>query len=256
MRKRKYVELYATSCASAAVTQTSGNGEDIPECPIPQCHNIVSTSQISISGMTNGIDLARIADLCPYTSYDKRRFAAITIRMANPHCTCLLFGSGKLVITGSTSFYSCIVASQNVTKLLRATYPMSSVRILSCVVQNIVAHVEFPPNTTIDLDGIYGRFCECTTYQRSIFPGLVLRPPQSPIVLLIFNSGRIVCTGGRSYDDIYNGFITIYRVLKTFIHQPPPPPPLSPGSVHIDSALPEGALQTKRRRKRAQNTSF
>ena len=206
--------------------------------------------------MTNGIDLARIADLCPYTSYDKRRFAAITIRMANPHCTCLLFGSGKLVITGSTSFYSCIVASQNVTKLLRATYPMSSVRILSCVVQNIVAHVEFPANTTIDLDGIYGRFCECTTYQRSIFPGLVLRPPQSPIVLLIFNSGRIVCTGGRSYDDIYNGFITIYWVLKTFIHQPPPPPPLSPGSVHVDPALPEGALQTKRRRKRAQNTSF
>ena len=72
--------------------------------PIPQCHNIVSTSQIVTSQPT--INLQRLADLFPFTTYDRKRFAAITIRLANPHCTCLLFGSGKLVITGSTSFRS------------------------------------------------------------------------------------------------------------------------------------------------------
>jgi TATA-box binding protein (TBP) (component of TFIID and TFIIIB) len=75
--------------------------------------------------------------------------------------------------------------------------------------------------TVIDLDGIYSRFCECTTYQRSVFPGLVLRPPQSPIVLLIFTSGRIVCTGGKSYSDIQTGFDTIFRTLKSFVHTAP-----------------------------------
>ena len=148
MRKRKYVGLYSFDTPESRPDPDNNN--DI-ECPVPQCHNIVSTSQLFITGAKDGIDLSRIADLCPYTSYDKRRFAAITIRMANPHCTCLLFGSGKLVITGSTSFYSCIVATQNVTKLLRTTYPMCNARIMSCVIQNIVAHVEFPPNTTIDL---------------------------------------------------------------------------------------------------------
>ena len=140
--------------------------------------------------------------------------------MANPHCTCLLFGSGKLVITGSTSYYACILASLNITQLLRDAYPRMYVTVSSCVIQNIVAHVEFPAGTTIDLDGIYTRFCECTTYQRSVFPGLVLRPPQSPIVLLVFSSGRIVCTGGRSYDDIYKGFAAIYSVLATHINVP------------------------------------
>jgi hypothetical protein len=89
--------------------------------PIPMCHNIVSTSQIRFS--LQEIDLQRLASLFPFTSYDRKRFAAITIRLANPHCTCLLFGSGKLVITGSTSFHACIVASQTITDMLREVNP-------------------------------------------------------------------------------------------------------------------------------------
>lgn len=91
------------------------------QTPIPLCHNIVSTSQI-ISSIQE-IDLQRLASLFPFTSYDRKRFAAITIRLANPHCTCLLFGSGKLVITGSTSFHACIVASQTITEMLREVNP-------------------------------------------------------------------------------------------------------------------------------------
>jgi hypothetical protein len=91
------------------------------QTPTPLCHNIVSTSQI-ISSIKE-IDLQRLASLFPFTSYDRKRFAAITIRLANPHCTCLLFGSGKLVITGSTSFHACIVASQTITEMLREVNP-------------------------------------------------------------------------------------------------------------------------------------
>ena len=62
------------------------------------------------------VALSRMAQMFPFTSYDRRRFAAITIRLSHPQCTCLLFGSGKLVITGSTSFYACVVASHSVTR--------------------------------------------------------------------------------------------------------------------------------------------
>jgi transcription initiation factor TFIID TATA-box-binding protein len=186
--------------------------------PIPQCHNIVSTSQISTSQKT--INLQRISDMFPFTTYDRKRFAAITIRLANPHCTCLLFGSGKLVITGSTSFNACIIASHEVTRLLRSSSPYHRFEVISCSIQNIVAHVELPSQTTIDLDKLYNVFCECSTFQKTVFPGLVLRPQQSPIVLLVFASGRIVCTGGRSYNDIYLGFKDIFHLLKPFIQLP------------------------------------
>jgi transcription initiation factor TFIID TATA-box-binding protein len=186
--------------------------------PIPKCHNIVSTSQILTS--QSCINLQKLADFFPYTTYDRKRFAAITIRLANPHCTCLLFGSGKLVITGSTSFSACIVASHEITKILREANPRDWFEVKTCVIQNIVAHVELPRGTTIDLEKLYSAFCECSTYQKTIFPGLVLRPPQSPIVLLIFTSGRIVCTGGRSYEDIYFGFKSIFETIKSYIHAP------------------------------------
>jgi hypothetical protein len=97
------------------------DANDEIQTPIPLCHNIVSTSQILSS--IKEIDLQRLASLFPFTSYDRKRFAAITIRLANPHCTCLLFGSGKLVITGSTSFHACIVASQSITEMLREVNP-------------------------------------------------------------------------------------------------------------------------------------
>ena len=190
-----------------------------PPPPIPQCHNIVSTSQIVTSQPS--INLQRLADLFPFTTYDRKRFAAITIRLANPHCTCLLFGSGKLVITGSTSFSACIVASHEITRILRKANPRDRFEVCSCQIQNLVAHVSLAPGTTIDLNRLYERFNEQSTYQRSIFPGLVLRPPRSPIVLLIFTSGRIVCTGGRSYEDIYHGFAAIYGTLRPYIIAPP-----------------------------------
>lgn len=189
--------------------------KDVQWPPIPQCHNIVSTSQI-LSSQTN-INLQRLADLFPFTTYDRKRFAAIAIRLASPRCTCLLFGSGKLVITGSTSYSACVLASHEITRLLRNASPRDWFEVNSCIIQNIVAHVELPSNASLQLDKLYAAFCECSTYQRSIFPGLVLRPPDSPIVLLIFTSGRIVCTGGKSYDDIYFGFNAMLDTLKKYI---------------------------------------
>jgi transcription initiation factor TFIID TATA-box-binding protein len=213
MRKRRYFSLQSDFTRRAQ----QQNEEDGCELPIPLCHNIVSTSQIKTT--VKEINLQRLASLFPFTSYDRKRFAAITIRLAHPHCTCLLFGSGKLVITGSTSFHACLVASQTITEMLREVNPRDTFEVISCVIQNIVAHVELKPNQLIDLEALYAKYCEHSTYQKSIFPGLVLRPPESPIVLLIFKSGRIVCTGGKSYDDIYFGFMNMFKVLKSYIYE-------------------------------------
>lgn len=109
------------------------------------------------------------------------------------------------------------MASHEITRILRRASPRDTFEVTSCTIQNLVGHVSLTPGTTIDLNRLYEKYNEQSTYQRSVFPGLVLRPPRSPIVLLIFTSGRIVCTGGRSYDDIYYGFKAIYSTLKPFI---------------------------------------
>lgn len=65
-------------------------------------HNMVSTSVVH--GNIMPINLSHLATLLPCSTYDRKRFAAITIRIDNPRCTALLFTSGKLVITGVKSW--------------------------------------------------------------------------------------------------------------------------------------------------------
>lgn len=49
-----------------------------------------------------------------------------------------------------------------------------------------------------------------------MFPGLIYRMQTPKIVLLIFASGKIVLTGAKNKQDIYNAFDNIYPVLKKF----------------------------------------
>jgi TATA-box binding protein (TBP) (component of TFIID and TFIIIB) len=216
---------------------------------VPVCHNIVSTSQVQCAA--GRIDLQRVALLLPNSRYDRKRFAAITIRIEDPTCTGLLFSSGKLVITGSVSMYACILAAHTISRLLRECDETQEFRVISCVVQNIVAHAEVPAGHNVDVEAFYRGYCEFATYQKSVFPGLVFRPPHSPIVLLIFarcvcvcvcvvcavrmrapdtyapgrvcvcvcvcGSGKIVCTGGKSCDDILLGFRRLYPLIRPFI---------------------------------------
>ena len=68
---------------------------------LPCTHNMVST--VHFKGSQPKIDLAFIANSTRYSTYDRKRFAAITIRITNPKVTALLFSSGKLVVTGAVS---------------------------------------------------------------------------------------------------------------------------------------------------------
>ena len=76
---------------------------------LPCTHNMVST--VHFKGSQPKIDLAFIANSTRYSTYDRKRFAAITIRITNPKVTALLFSSGKLVVTGAVSRQMYVHAS-------------------------------------------------------------------------------------------------------------------------------------------------
>lgn len=79
---------------------------------------------------------------------------------------------------------------------------------------------------------------ECT-YQKNMFPGLIYRGTDSPIVLLCFYSGRIVLTGGKpspppfprclpsdhgracagkAVSDISGGWERLWPIVQRFIY--------------------------------------
>lgn len=204
MRKRKYSTLEGFEITSQGDT------------PLPVVHNIVATSQIHISDGT--LNLKQINQLLPFAFYDQNKFAAITVRLHQPECTTLLFSSGKLVVTGGRSWYECVYASLCIARLLNECNPGHEYYLESCDVQNMVAHVELPIGKgQLDLQAMYQRLALNCTYKRKMFPGLIYRPENSPVVLLCFYSGKIVITGGKTMCDVFQGWKRLWPIVKTFI---------------------------------------
>jgi transcription initiation factor TFIID TATA-box-binding protein len=167
------------------------------DIPLPIINNIVATSQIQTS--LTSLDLDRINKLLPFSFYDKEKFAAITIRLSKPDCTCLLFSSGRIVVTGSKNYYDSIFSSLYIARTLQSCIPGERFELIRCDVQNMVAHVELDVGQGIlDIQAMYQRLCLNCSYCSRKFPGLIYRPKESPIVLLLFFSGIFLDLFARS----------------------------------------------------------
>ena len=115
---------------------------DMESAPLTTIHNLVGTCEIASSIMP--IDLEYVYRCLPNSFYDRKRFAAITIRVTEPVCTGLLFTSGKLVITGCKTLIECVLASLKIVRMLERHIPTVTFLVRNAVVQNVVAHVVLP----------------------------------------------------------------------------------------------------------------
>ena len=210
MRKRKYTALCAEDTAPASTGL-------FPDAPVPVIHNVVSTAMIESSSIP--LRLEDIREMIPGTCYDKKRFAAMTIRLHNPVCTVLLFSSGRMVVTGGKCWHESVCACIALRRLLQQRLVGSDFRVRQCCIENIVAHVELNPGKggRLDLDAMYAQLNVHCTYNKRMFPGLIFRPTASPVVFLCFHSGKIVITGGKSTTDVYRGWEKMYSVIVAFL---------------------------------------
>ena len=114
----------------------------------------------------------------------------------------------------------CICASLLEYPSLRALTPLSRPPYPYLLPPTPTATPPPPPRCTnqfpIRLEGladVHQKFC---SYEPELFPGLVYRMHQPKIVLLIFVSGKVVLTGGKSPENLYDGFKKIYPILCRF----------------------------------------
>jgi len=141
---------------------------------MPTTHNMVST--IHIKTNSDKIDLDMIAGCIPNSAYNKKRFAAITIRIDEPKTTALLFSSGKLVITGASSKQMAISAIRSTMYMLQSIFAHADVSFSNHIIQNIVCNVHIKDLQTIDIKRFHKDFG--TTL------ACVCPHPKSPFVLL------------------------------------------------------------------------
>ncbi len=178
-----------------------------PEGIEPKLQNIVSTANFKCA-----LELREIALKAKNAEYNPKRFAAVIMRIREPKTTALIFASGKMVCTGARSEDESKTAAKQYARIIKKLgFP---VKFSEFKIQNIVGScdVKFP----IRLEGLsneHSRFCN---YEPEMFPGLIYRMMRPKIVLLIFVSGKIVLTGAKERNDIFDAFKKIYPVLLTY----------------------------------------
>jgi transcription initiation factor TFIID TATA-box-binding protein len=205
------IDLY-----NAHFSAPSQAADDLPAHPPVMVHNVVGTAKVLCSSLP--FDLQLIHSILPNSTFKKKKFAAITIRLFDPHCTVLLFASGKMVLTGCRDFLLCVLATHKVIAVLRKAIPCVDFECSIIQIQNIVGHVDMDlDHHSIDLELFYSEYnIECT-FQRSMFPGLVYRSQNSSVVMLIFASGRVVITGGKCLHSINAAWNALKQKLNKFL---------------------------------------
>ena len=88
---------------------------------------------------------------------------------------------------------------------------MSAKKKFGIRIENIVASSAF--GVTIPLEKVVSKL-DGMEYEPEQFPGLVYRIKKPKAAALIFGSGKIVCTGARSLDDVKTVFKKVVSVVR------------------------------------------
>lgn len=174
------------------------------------CRNIVSTVNLNCK-----LDLKKIALHARNAEYNPKRFAAVIMRIREPRTTALIFSSGKMVCTGAKSEEDSRLAARKYARIIQKLG--FTAKFLDFKIQNMVGScdVKFP----IRLEGLVLTHAKFSSYEPELFPGLIYRMVKPRIVLLIFVSGKVVLTGAKVRQEIYDAFDNIYPILKSFKKQ-------------------------------------
>lgn len=182
---------------------------------IPKIENIVSTANLCVK-----INLRQVALQSKNAEYNPKRFSAVIMKIKDPKTTGLIFSSGRIVCLGAKIEEESRKACRKFAKIIKSMgYP---VVFKEFTIQNIVGSVDI--KCQLSLIKLYIHLMKktsykkisCVAYEPEQFPGLIYRMIEPKIVLLIFSSGKMVLTGGKERDDIYNGFEKIYPLLIKF----------------------------------------
>jgi transcription initiation factor TFIID TATA-box-binding protein len=155
---------------------------------------------VASTSLGSELDLQAIALALEGAEYEPEQFPGLIYRLKEPKTATLLFRSGKVVCTGAKSLEDVKVAIGKVARQIEAAGIPITVE-PKIEVQNIVASSDL--ETEINLNAIaISLGLEKVEYEPEQFPGLVYRIDSPKVVVLLFGSGKLVCTGARKPEDV------------------------------------------------------
>jgi len=169
--------------------------------------NVVATATLG-----QKLDLMAIMKGFKNVEYRPKKFPGLVFRLQRPKTATLLFSTGKMVCTGAKSEKLARSAIKKVVKELKS----NGIIILGkpeTVIQNIVATANL--HTYIDLEAA-ADILDNVLYEPEQFPALIYRMADPKVVILVFASGKLVCTGAKSTEMVDRAIMKLHGVLEEY----------------------------------------
>ena len=178
---------------------------------MPQVKASVSIENVVASATLNQkVDLNSVVKGYSGVEYNPARFPGLIFRLKRPKTTTLIFSSGKMVCTGAKSEKEARRAVMNVVKELKR----SGIIIIGkpdLKIQNIVASVVLGGMADLEKAAYTLKHA---MYEPEQFPGLIYRMEDPKVVILLFASGKMVCTGAKKEEDVHIAVEKIHAILE------------------------------------------
>ena len=170
---------------------------------------------VASASLEHGIDLQAVVKAFPIVEYRPDVFPGLVFRTKRPRTANLVFRTGKMVCTGAKSEKEARRALKKVARKLKKAGMIIRGK-LHIKIQNIVASVVL--GGKVDLEGFYemggkvdlgGRMM----YEPEQFPGVIYRMKDPQTVILIFSSGKMVCTGAKKEEEVNQAVMKLRQEL-------------------------------------------
>lgn len=182
----------------------SGEKKPLTE-PVISIENVVASASVD-----QNLNLSQITRLFPDVEYRPEQFPGLVFRLKQPKTATLIFNSGKMVCTGAKSESQAIKAVRTVVEKLRK----AGVDIRNeprIEIQNIVASASLGGRVKLEEAAVV---LPRSMYEPEQFPGLIHRMDSPRTVILLFASGKLVCTGAKKEDEVYEAVRKLHLTLE------------------------------------------
>ena len=160
---------------------------------MPQTKPIVSVENVVASASVDQkIDLNDVTKKFPDTEYHPDQFPGLVFRLESPRTATLIFRTGKMVCTGAKSEDMAVKAVKTVVQRLRK------------------GKIKIKKDAVIQA----ARKLPRSMYEPEQFPGLIHRMLDPKTVILLFASGKLVCTGAKKEADVYRSVHNLHATLE------------------------------------------
>jgi len=170
--------------------------------------NIVTTAQIA-----KELDIEYLAEAIQDSKYDPEEFPGLILHFNDPKTIVFVFSSGEIICTGVKNIDkiedSMVKTIDKIEKAGISVMDEPKVKI-----KNIVTSLDLKKELNL-VDIVTNPLLENVEYEPEKFPGLVYRIDGSDVTLLIFSSGKIVCTGAEKLEDASDAIEIIEEKLTS-----------------------------------------